>query len=101
MTSEEVTSKLISLQKQSEEISSRGIYTKAKVLKYTWLGVYVNDNNHVVKPEPEVLPDGKQSFISKAWGVVKNAPVPLCQPGEEIYVKYLSGNTGVVAIVNS
>ncbi|MCX7877648.1 MAG: hypothetical protein N2510_03290 [Ignavibacteria bacterium] len=101
MSQKEVQEKLLENQKKWEEISAKGIYTRAIVIKYTWLGVYVNGQNPAVELELEVLPQDRSSFRSKAWAVIKESSVPLYQPGEEIFVKYLPENTSVVAVAHS
>jgi len=87
--------------KRGKEIFAIGVSSRAIVLKYTWLGIYVNGNNPAVELELEVLPVDRPAFKGTTIGVILEASVPKFQPGEEIYVKYDTSDTSRITIEHS
>jgi len=101
MSRAEAERKLAEIDKKNKEIFASGSSCKAIVTKYTWLGIFVNGNNPASRLEIEVLPPDAPAFNAEVVGVLMESSVPKFQPGEEITVKYDTGDHSRVTIEHS
>lgn len=101
MSAEEAQRRLAELDSSNKEIYSIGRSCRALVKKYTWLGIYVNGKNPAVELEVEVLPEDRPAFSATVFGIIKAESVSKFQVGEEIYVKYDTGDISRVTVEHS
>lgn len=94
----ELEIKLMELNESNEQIRRDGVYAKAIVTKYTFMGVNVNGNNPLVTLEIQVLPHNEPAFPATVKAAIKNENIPKYQPGEDIGVKYMLNDRSKVAI---
>ena len=101
LSKQEAERRLAENDSRGKEIFATGTSSRAIVMKYTWLGIYVNGNNPAAELELEVLPSDKPSFKARVIGVFLETSVPKYQPGEEIYVKYDPYDTSRITVEHS
>lgn len=101
ISKEEAGKKLAENEEKNNKLLSSGKSSRAIVIKYTWLGIYVNGQNPAVQLELEILPDDRPAFKGTAIGVIKDTSVPKFQVGEEIFIKYNPENPSEVTIEHS
>lgn len=94
----ELEIKLLEMDSLNQSIRSTGVYAKAIVTKYTFMGVNVNGNNPLVTMEIQVLPHNEPAFPATVKAVIKQENISKYQPGEDIGVKYDVSDRSKVAI---
>jgi hypothetical protein len=101
MSAAEADKKLIEINAQNVSLMSTGEPAKAIITKYTWLGIYVGEDNPAAQLELEVLPGSGSPFKATTIGILKATSVPKYQPGCEIYVAYDRNDTSKVTVTHS
>ncbi len=101
MSASEAERKLLEIDAKNKDIASTGEAAKAIITRYTWLGIYVGEDNQVAEIEMEVMPYSGSPFKGKSIGVIMASSVPKYQPGCEIYVAYDRNDTSKVTITHS
>ena len=101
MSAPDAEKKLLEIDAKNKDIAATGEAAKAIVTKYTWLGIYVGEDNQVAEIELEVLPYSGSPFKGKSIGVIMASSVPKYQPGAEIFVAYDRNDTSKVTITHS
>jgi hypothetical protein len=102
MSAAEADKKLLEINAANVSLMSTGEPAKAIITKYTWLGIYVGeDNNQAAQLELEVLPGSGSPFKATTVGVIMATSVPKYQPGCEIFVAYDRNDTSKVTVTHS